>query len=64
MKRSRGEGAGLFHSAFHVLLRQVICICLYRYWKEDFFRIFFETADRYTTGPLLEPENKFGKKVF
>ena len=38
---------------------QVIC----RYWKEEtFFRIFFETADRYTTGPLLEPGKYFRKK--
>ena len=32
--------------------------------KKLFFVFFFETADRYTTGPLLEPEKYFRKNAF
>ena len=44
---------------FMYCYRQVICL----YWKEEtFFVFFFETADRYTTCPLLEPGKCFRKK--
>ena len=59
IKGCRGEGGEWFHSAFHVLLQASYLFVLER---RNLFRIFFETADRYTTVPLLEPENILGKK--
>ena len=49
-----------FHSAFHVVAMVKLFVGI---GKKIFFRFFFETADRYTTGPLLDSEKYFRKKI-